>query len=88
MSVQPRSALASLAPLYTTLQKLPLSPWVISANLYAEHGFPLAAMFTALVVVPLEVVLLLELLPHAATSRAATPKAATTPIVRDSRLID
>ena len=33
VSVHPRSAAASLAPLYTTLQKLPLSPWVISANL-------------------------------------------------------
>ena len=89
MSVHPRSAAASLAPLYTTLQKLPLSPWVISANLYDEQGFPLAAMFTALVVVPLLLALLLELLlPHAATSRAATPTAATIPIVRDSRLID
>ena len=39
MSVHPRSAAASLAPLYTTLQKLPLSPWVISANLYV-HGLP------------------------------------------------
>jgi len=46
-------------------------------------------MFTALVVVPLPLALLLELLlPHAATSRAATPNAATMPIVRDSRLID
>ena len=49
-----------------------------------------AAMFTALVVVPLLLLaLLLELLlPHAATSRAATPTAATMPIVRGSRLID
>jgi len=29
-----------------------------------------------------------EVPPHAATSRAATPTAATMPIVRDSRLID
>jgi hypothetical protein len=61
---------------------------VISANLYDAHGFPLEAMFTALVVEPPLALLLLELLlPHAATSRAAAPTATTMPIVRGSRLI-
>jgi hypothetical protein len=46
-----------------------------------------AAMFTALVVEP-ALELLLELLPHATTTRAAAPTAATMPILRASRLID
>jgi hypothetical protein len=46
-------------------------------------------MFTALVDDPLlELLLELELEPHAATSRAAAPTQATMPILRGSRLID
>jgi hypothetical protein len=46
-------------------------------------------MFTALVVeLPLALLLLELLLPHAATSSAAAPTQATMPILRGSRLID
>jgi hypothetical protein len=44
-------------------------------------------MFTALVVEP-ALELFFELLPHAATARAAAPTAATMPKLRASRLID
>jgi hypothetical protein len=71
-----------------------LSPWVITAKVSPEHGLPVAAMFTALVVLPplppeLEPELeLLELPPHAASSSTAAATNAGTTRLRRSRLID
>jgi hypothetical protein len=65
--------------LYTTLQKLPLSPWVITANLYVQP--PLLLDEAAAVAAP--VLLEAEVEPHALAS-SITPM---TPAVNHVRLI-
>jgi hypothetical protein len=68
-----------------TLQKFPLSPWVMNAKRY-EHGLPLAAMFTAVVVFFFEPVF--ELPPQAVTSSAAVATTIGTAKLRRRSLID